>query len=173
MTYIHTPDPFANFDKFFVGTEHLSNQFKKLTEQAKDGLITSNYPPYNIRKLEDNKYLIEMAVAGFTDDDIDITLAESKLTIKGKQETLDSLTKDGINQTYIHRGLANRAFTRVFTLAEDVVVSNVTLEHGMLKIYLEHVIPDTKKPVKININGKAPTSKKEFLAEDDPFNNVR
>ena len=173
MTYINLQDPFANFDKFFVGTEHLSKQFKNLTEQSKDGLITSNYPPYNIRKLEDNKYLIEMAVAGFTDDDIDITLAESKLIIKGKQETLDSLTKDGINQTYIHKGLANRAFTRVFTLAEDVVVGNVTLEHGMLKIYLEHVIPDIKKPVKININGKAPTSKKEFLAEDDPFNNVR
>ena len=171
MTYMHTPDPFANFDKFFVGTEHLSKQFKILTEQA--NVAVGNYPPYNIKKLEDNKYLIEMAVAGFTDDDIDITLAESKLTIKGKLETLDSLTKDGIAQTYIHKGLAKRPFTRDFTLAEDVVVENVTLEHGMLKIYLEHIIPDIKKPVKININGKPPAAKKEFLAEDDPFNNVR
>jgi len=171
MTYINLQDPFANFDKFFVGTEHLSKQFKTLTEQANG--IVGNYPPYNIKKIDDNKYLIEMAVAGFAENDIDITLAESKLIIKGKNETLDNLTKDGINQTYIHKGLAKRPFTREFTLAEDVVVDNVTLEHGMLKIYLEHIIPDIKKPVKININKKASAPNKDFLAEDDPFNNVR
>ena len=167
MTYIHTPDPFANFDKFFVGSEHLSKQFKTLTEQANG--IVGNYPPYNISKISDNHYLIEMAVAGFTVDDIDITLVENKLFIKGERETTDN----AIFNKYIHKGLANRAFTREFTLAEDVVVDNVTLEHGMLKIYLEHVIPDIKKPVKININGKDPVANKEFLAEDDPFNNVR
>jgi molecular chaperone IbpA len=150
MTYINFPDPFAKFDKFFVGADTVAAKYADLVEQSTKAI--ANYPPYNIKKIADNKYVIELAVAGFVKQDIELTLDEGKLIINGKMETVDQLIEDGINQTYLHKGISDRAFTRQFTLADNVEVKGANLLNGMLKVWLESVIPDHKKPKKIDID---------------------
>jgi molecular chaperone IbpA len=119
------------------------------------------YPPYNIKKVDENKYVIEMAVAGFGKQDLELELQDGTLTIKGNVSSEDA--------DYIYKGIAERAFTRQFTLADTVEVKNADLINGMLKIWLERFIPEEKKPKKISIgdtetahNGE-PT--KQFLSE--------
>ena len=131
-----------NFNQFFVGFDELHNRMLQV-----DNLVKNNpsYPPYNIRKVSDTNYQIEIAVAGFSMKDIDITLEEDKLTIKGAAEP-DS------NANYTFKGIAMRDFTRTFALSNDVEVRGASLIDGMLKIELERVIPDSKKPKKILIN---------------------
>lgn len=106
---------------------------------------TSNYPPYNIVKHDAENWSIELAVAGFTRDELDIELAEGVLTISAKTES----STDEVE--YLHRGLAKRAFTRKWTLADDVLVRDASLENGVLAIKLERIVPDEKKPRKIEI----------------------
>jgi molecular chaperone IbpA len=116
------------------------------------------YPPYNIIKVDENKYALEMAVAGFGKQNIDIELANNTLTIKGGL-SLDQLdpTNPG---TYIYKGIADRSFTRKFSVADTVEVKNAELINGMLKIWLETIIPDDKKPKKIDIvDNSLPTKK--------------
>jgi molecular chaperone IbpA len=91
-----------------------------------------------------------MAVAGFGKQDIELTLEENKLKIKGGT-TLDTLTTDGINVDYLHKGISDRPFERTFSLADNVVVNNAQYVNGLLKIWLEHIIPENKKPKKIDI----------------------
>lgn len=104
------------------------------------------YPPYNIRKLDDYKYAIELALAGFSKDDLDIELAEGTLTIKSAP-----VEKKGDDE-YIHHGIAKRVFTRKFHLANDIVVKGADLYNGLLTVELERVIPEEKKPRKIKID---------------------
>ena len=108
-----------------------------------DKVLTS-FPPYNIAKISDDKYVIELAVAGFKREEIDITLEDNKLTIQGNAKK-----DEDSNKTYYHRGIALRNFTRVFTLADTVVVKSADLVDGMLLVELENVIPESKKPRKI------------------------
>ena len=144
---------FDNMDRYFVGNQdRLLKQFEGIANTAAKFASGANYPPYNIKKLEDNKYVIEMAVAGFGKQDIEIEFVENTLLVKGKLETLDDLTKDGINQTYLYKGISDRAFTRQFTLADNVEIKNASMLNGMLKIWLEAVIPEHKKPKKVEIN---------------------
>lgn len=104
------------------------------------------YPPYNIRKIDDYSYAIELALAGFSKDDLDIELAEGTLTIK-------SVPVDKNNESdYIHHGIAKRVFTRKFHLANDIVVKGADLLNGLLTVELERVIPEDKKPRKIAID---------------------
>jgi molecular chaperone IbpA len=139
----------ANTFPHLIGFENLFDRIDKINNLNKNH---SNYPPYNISKLDEQTYLIEMAVAGFNVDDIDIELQNA------------ILTKDGVDKKYIHKGISDRAFRRQFTLAENVQVGKVKLVNGMLNIYLEHIIPDELKPKKIKIDNDAP-SKKELLTE--------
>ena len=113
----------------------------------------SGFPPYNIRKLDDNKYLVEIAVAGFSIADLEITLEKNVLSIKSKGH--DTTSDIG---TFIHQGFAYRAFERAFTLMDHVEVQNAELINGILKIYLEKMLPEEAKPKKINIS--APSSDK-------------
>ena len=101
------------------------------------------YPPYNIKKIDEEHFVIEMAVAGFGKQNLDIELKEDTLTISGNLDTED---KD-----YLYQGIANRAFTRKFTLADTVIVKNAELANGLLKIALERFIPEEKKAKKIDI----------------------
>ena len=105
----------------------------------------TNYPPYNIIKHDDENWSIELAVAGFGRKDLDIELAEGVLTVSGKTETKSKEVE------YIHRGLAQRAFTRKWTLSEDVVVREAEISNGLLIIKLERIVPEEKKPRKIQI----------------------
>lgn len=155
----------ANFQKFFVGADKVFNTLAK----AHDTFAKSvpGYPPYNIAKVDDNKYVIEMAVAGFGKHNIDLELQDGVLTIKGAA-TLDQLLppQDPTGQlTYIYKGIADRAFTRKFTLADTVEVKNAELINGMLKVWLENIIPEEKKPKKININEPSSSGSKTLLTE--------
>ena len=110
--------------------------------------VLTSYPPYNIAKVSEDKYVIELAVAGFKREEIDITLEDSKLTIQGNAKK----DEDG-SKTYYHRGIALRNFTRVFTLADTVVVNSADLVDGMLVVELQNIIPENKKPRKISLGG--------------------
>jgi molecular chaperone IbpA len=138
---------FANLDKYFIGSDRLTREMLALAQNK-----PTNYPPYNIKQIADYQYIIEMAVAGFKDTDIDITHEDNKLRIKGKMETLDDLTLDGETQTYLYKGISDRAFTREYTLADNIEIKSADLADGMLKILLEHNVPEEKKPKKILIN---------------------
>lgn len=151
------PD-WTKFDKFFVGSDQYFRKLNDLATSTTDTL--TKYPPYNIKKIEDNKYVIEMAVAGFAKHDIELTLEDNKLIINGK-------TKTDEDANYLWKGISNRTFSREFTLADNVEVKNADLLNGMLKVWLEAVIPEHKKPKTIPINDPKPetTSKSKFLTE--------
>jgi|TARA_B100001079_G_scaffold259417_1_gene258566 molecular chaperone IbpA len=106
----------------------------------------SGYPPYNIRKINDAQYVIEIALAGFSKQDIEVEVTEGALTIRSKrEEELDS------EESFVHKGIAKRDFLRSFTLSDDIIVKGADLKDGMLTIDLEKVIPDEKKPRLIQI----------------------
>jgi molecular chaperone IbpA len=139
------------FDAFFgqfpnlVGFDAIA---KQLSEVQKASMKAVNYPPYNVKKVDENKYVIELAVAGFGKQDIELELKDKVLSIKGN---VNSDEKD--DPLYLYKGIANRAFTRQFTIADQVEIQNAELINGMLKIWLENVAP---KPTsrKIDINEK-------------------
>jgi len=143
------------FDKFFVGFDDQFNKMSKLHDELTKNI--PNYPPYNIKKVDENHYVIEMAVAGFGQTDIDIEMADGKLVVRGHADG------DNNTNTFLFRGIANRAFTRTFALNDEIEVKNAELLNGMLKIMLERFVPEHKKPKKIAVN--AATSKATLLTE--------
>ena len=129
---------------FMVGFDRT---FDTLSILANSKSQNTNYPPYNIRKLPEDKYSIELAVAGFDEKDIDIEVSEQNLTIDGKKS-------DEMNENLIHQGLASRNFNRKFVLSEDMVVQGAALSNGILYIGIQRVIPENKKPKKIPLTSK-------------------
>lgn len=105
----------------------------------------NGYPPFNLEKLDDHNYRITLAVAGFGIDDIDITVADNTLTIAGNIKERDE------QRTFVHKGIAERSFTRSFVLADHVNVTNANMENGLLTVDLQHEIPEALKPRKISI----------------------
>ena len=155
------------FGKFFVGADKVAQRMAETVEHIQK-TAGATFPPFNLKKTDDNVYVVELAVAGFGKQDIELTLEDNKLIVKG-QTTVDTLTEDGIDVQYLHKGIADRAFTRTFSLADNVVVNNAAMVNGILKIWLEHIIPEDKKPKKIDITDTAEApkkSKKELLVED-------
>ena len=116
------------------------------------------YPPYNIEALEENRYGITLAVAGFKEADIDIETENGVLTIRGNQDQ-----EDGRN--YLHQGIARRAFERKFTLADHVEVTDAQLADGLLNITLVREIPEAMKPKSIAINGKVTSTLENNVSE--------
>jgi len=110
-----------------------------------------SYPPYNIEKTGEDSYRLTMAVAGFSQDEIDITVHESTLFVTGKSKQED---EDG---RYLHRGIARRAFERRFSLADHLKVTGASLDNGLLHVDLVREVPEAMKPRKIEIAGGAPT----------------
>ena len=121
---------------FSVGFDNIFDHFNLHLENTR----SVNYPPYNINKIDDFNWNIEIALAGFGKKDIDVSTAENQLTIK----SIESDEKD--DKDTIHRGISKRQFTRSFTLADDVVVHGAELKDGMLTIELEQIVPEEKKP---------------------------
>ena len=105
-----------------------------------------NYPPHNVVKLDDTHYVIEVAVAGFAEDEIDVELKENVLTVKGEQ------AKREAEAEYLHKGISTRNFTRTFPLAEHIEVRGATVKNGILAIALEQMVPEESKPKKIAIS---------------------
>ena len=134
-------DPFDRVKTYSIGFDRM---FDRLLD---DSLVTTtNYPPYNIVKMDDTNYAIQIAVAGFGKDDIEIETKENTLSIKSKEKG------DVVDETtYLHKGISNRAFKRTFTISDDVVVRGATFENGLLNVELERIIPEEKKPRLIEI----------------------
>ncbi len=129
-----------------VGFDHLSNLLDSVSraESAANG-----YPPYNIESIDSDRYQITMAIAGFTEDELDIQLEKQTLTVKGEKPQEDD------SRNYLHRGIAARNFERRFQLADHVEVTSAQLENGLLNIQLVRVIPEAMKPKTIQINSSA------------------
>ena len=125
----------------FVGFEPLFSELERLTS-ATPG--QDNYPPHNIVKIDEENFNIEMAVAGFSKDDVEVELKDGTLTISG------SKTEDERN--YAHKGISSRKFSKSFRLAEYVVVDDADLANGVLVVNLRVDIPEEKRPQKIKIN---------------------
>ena len=145
-------DTFKDFDKFFVGFDDQLRQFQKLHDDVTKNI--PNYPPYNIRKVDDTHYVIEMAVAGFGQNEIDIEIDGGKLVIKGNVTS----TEDGGD--YLFKGIAARAFTRSFALNDQIEVKDAEIFNGMLKIALERLVPEEKKAKKVAVKSR---SEKQLL----------
>ena len=107
----------------------------------------SGYPPYNIRKINELQYAIELALAGFSKSDIEIEVTDGQLTIRSKE----NIEKDDSTDSFVHKGIAKRSFMRSFPLSDDIIVKGADLKDGMLIVELERVIPDEKKPRLIQI----------------------
>jgi len=106
------------------------------------GMVQSNYPPYNIRKAGKDKYAIEVAIAGFNKDDVEVEFEDNLLTVKTKK--IDkTVEKDG--GEIIHKGISQRSFARSFTIADDVKVNGAELKDGLLTINCEKIVPEQKK----------------------------
>lgn len=149
------------FDRFGVGFDSLANTRRNLLETIRSQAQIS-FPPYNIRKDGENKYVIEIAAAGYSLGDFEITLEDDALRIKCTPPKEDSTN-------FLHQGLSYKTWTRDFVLNEGVKVSNATLLNGMLKIFLEHIVPQQKKPVKINIDAPKEKTHRQLLNESSDF----
>ena len=155
----HTFAQLPNMDRYFVGADRVMKKLADIADQSVQ--VASKYPPYNIKKVDEDRYVIEMAVAGFGKNELDIELADSKLKISGNVKSDDT-------SEYLFKGIAERGFTREFTLADNVEVKSSSLINGMLKIWLEAFVPEDKKPKKINIEDTetdGAESTAEFLVE--------
>lgn len=145
MTYIK--DVFGrDLYSQFIGFEETLDTIRRATEQTAKAM---GYPPYNIKQVKDNKYVIEMAVAGFAKSDIEITLDGNRLVIKGlaKDDT------DGAN--FLYKGIANRAFERAFTVNDKVEIKEAELINGMLRVWLENIVKTQDAIKKIGIKEKS------------------
>lgn len=119
----------------------------------------ASYPPYNIETLDENKYQITLALAGFTENDIEITSEQNTLVIRGK-------SNNDVERKYLHRGIATRSFERKFQLADHVKVTTAAMKNGLLHVQLMKEIPETMKPRKISIN-----SHKQTIENNNERNN--
>ena len=131
-----------------VGFDNVFDHFERMFDDHNfNEMVNINYPPYNIVKTGKNTYDIELALAGFSKKDIDITMEDGMLNIKSVVEATKDKDEDGV----IHKGIAKRYFSKSFTIAEDVEVKGAELKDGLLKVSLERIVPESKKPRTIDI----------------------
>ena len=138
-----TPQDLQKMLGFTVGFDGFFNRLSNLD------LAQKSYPPYNIRKVNELQYVVELALAGFTKKDIEVELTEGTLTIRSviKKDDNGGIDNDANNEIgFVHRGIAKRIFSRSFQLSDDIIVKSADLQDGMLIVNLERVIPDEKKP---------------------------
>jgi len=139
------------FERFFDDVEKLlSMDVQK---------VTQSFPPHNIIKLDETHYIVELAVAGFSKDEIEITSEDGTLTIKGEKKDKD------VEVTYLHRGIGTRSFTKQLTIADTVEVRGAEFKDGILRVGLENIIPEHKKPRKIEIGNELKEFKPQLLQE--------
>ena len=130
-----------------VGFDNMFDHFERMfDEDYTFNVPTVNFPPYNIVKTGDFTYDIELALAGFSKDDITVDYADNILTVKSVKKA-EEKKDDGV----LHRGISKRYFSKAFTIADDVEVKGAELKDGLLKVSLEKIIPDAKKPRSIKI----------------------
>lgn len=137
------------------------DRFGSLLDSALRSEPSTGYPPYNIEVVDDNEYAITLAVAGFSETDIEIQTEQGVLTIKGKKESAQR------QKQFLHQGIANRSFERKFNLADHVEVQSASLEQGLLTIQLIREIPEAMKPKTIAINGVSKLAHEEVSSDAD------
>lgn len=140
------------FDRMFNDLESMLNSTINHTAEK--------FPPHNIIKLDEYKYSVELAVAGFDEDEIDITVEDGLLTIKGEKKPNDETVN------YLHKGIGTRSFSKQIHIIDTVEVRGAVYKNGILSIGLENVIPDSKKPRKVEIEKDLNFFKSELLTED-------
>ena len=138
---------FAPFRRSTVGFDRLFD----MLENSTSGQNQDNYPPFDLVSIGENRFRISLAVAGFAQNEIDITAHQNQLIVSGKK-------RDEDGATYIHRGIANRSFERRFGLADHIKVTGADLKDGLLSIELTREIPEAMKPRKIDIGGSEQSS---------------
>ena len=138
----------------FVGFDTLFEDLERIHASARAG--TDNYPPHNIVKIDDEKFLIELAVAGFKQDDIDIELKDGILKIRGEVKSDDE-------REYAFKGISSRKFEKSFRLSEFVVIDGADFQDGILAVYARVEIPEEQRPRKIEIGSAGASKKKQYL----------
>ena len=134
-------DNFNQLTPYAVGFDRM---FDNLSRYVDNNTTSTGVPPYNIRKEGDYNYVIEMALAGFGKDDIEVEVADGTLSVRSVKENSE-------DDSTVYRGISYRKFERKFTMADDIVVNGASLENGMLKLELERVVPEEKKPRLISV----------------------
>ncbi len=138
---------FNSLRPFSIGFDDMFDQFESMLGNGSLGVQT-NYPPYNIRKAGKDNFLIEIAIAGFNKDDVEVEYEDNLLTVKTKDV---KRTEEKEGDEVIHRGISQRSFARSFTIADDVKVNGAELKDGLLTISCEKIIPEIKKKRLIEI----------------------
>jgi len=143
MTHLVYKDPFSHIqsifnDPFFLG---FGDQFVRWETNKK---TTSSFPPYNVKKVDEDNYVVELAVAGYDREDIDVTVDKDTLIIKSERENDEK-------SEYLHKGIAGRNFTQTFTLGEYMTVKSASLDNGLLTVKIERELPESAKPRQIKI----------------------
>ena len=133
---LSVPAPAKYLDTIHRNSIGLEDWMRRLDNAFEAGDV--NYPPYNLVKETDTRYRLELAIAGFSKDDVEVTTESNKLTVEGKQ-------KDADTSEYVYRGLASRDFTRTWTLSDDVEVNEVDFTNGLLTVRLNKIIPEHQK----------------------------
>ena len=137
-----TPQDFQKMMGLSVGFDTVFDRFFNMDTGSQQ-----SYPPYNIRKQSEFQQSIELAIAGFSKDDIEVEVTDGQLVIRSKENEKD----EDKSESFVHKGIARRSFSRTFSLSDDIIVKGADLKDGMLIINLERVIPDEKKPRLIQI----------------------
>lgn len=138
------------YEKFFDDVEKLLSM---------DVQKATTFPPHNIIKLDESRYVVELAVAGFSKEEIEISVEEATLTVKGEKQDKDTSVQ------YLHKGIGTRSFTKTLTIADTVEVKGAEFKDGILRIGLENIIPEHKKPRKIAIGESLKEFKPQLLQE--------
>jgi len=138
----------------FIGFDAMLEELDRIARHT-----TDSFPPHNIVKHGDNKFSIELAVAGFGEDELDVLVKERTLTVVGRHEDR--------GREYVHKGISTKKFERKFRLSEYVEVTGAEIKDGLLAIQLEVIVPDSKQPRKIEINR---VSQPQLLNEDHDYN---
>ena len=133
---LSVPETAKYLDTIHRNSIGLEDWMRRLDNAFEAGDV--NYPPYNLVKETDTRYRLELAIAGFSKDDVEVTTESNKLTVEGKQ-------KDADTAEYVYRGLASRDFTRTWTLSDDVEVNEVDFTNGLLTVRLNKIVPDHQK----------------------------
>ena len=142
---------FNNLRPITVGFDNMFDHFEHMMDDSFFSGTMGNFPPYNIVKTGENTYDVELALAGFTKDDIIVEYKENLLTVKSKPNKDPADEVEKYDEGMQHRGISKRMFTRTFTIANDVEVKGAELKDGLLKVSMERIIPEHKKAKTIKI----------------------
>ena len=135
---------FGNLYPSTLGFETMLRDIESIMQNSVE-TVSDKFPPHNIIKVNDTHYMVELAIAGFDEKEIDITVKDGLMTIKGEKQQADN------EVNYLHKGIGTRSFSKTIRLADTIEVQGAAFKNGILSIGLENIIPESKKPKKIEI----------------------